>query len=251
MRRPLLAAILVLGALAAGCATGPTPRQREAAEIHSSLGLEALRAGRSADALKEFDEALRSNPDLAEAHLGRGLALEFGYARSDEAERAYRRAIAARPAYSEAHNNLGQLLARQGKMEEALREFDLALESMHYAEPYVARCNKGQVLYRMGRKEEGLAEMRACLAANPRFCAGHREMGRLLADDGKVKEALPSLQRYAEACEREADAWYQLGLAQQRLGNADGARDAYGRCQDLVAAGDLAAECRRRRDLLR
>jgi len=246
-----LLAALALAALLPGCATGPTAKQRESAEIHSSLGLEALRAGRSADALKEFDEALRSDPGLAEAHLGRGLALEFGYARADEAERAYRRAVAARPAYSEAHNNLGQLLARQGKMEAALREFDQALENMHYAEPYVARCNKGQVLFRMGRKEDGLAEMRACLALNPRFCAGHREMGRLLVDDGKVKEALPSLQRYAEACEREADAWYQLALAQQRLGNAEAAREAYGRCQDLVATGDLAAECRRRRDLLR
>lgn len=244
-------AFLLAAAALAACATGPTRKQREAAEIHSGLGLEALRAGRPADALRAFDEALKNDPDLPEANLGRGLALEFGHGRTEEAERAYRRAIALRPAYSEAHNNLGQLLARQGKLEPALREFDLALENMHYAEPFAARCNKGQALYRLGRKEEGLADLRACLAQNPRFCVGHREMGRLLADDGKVREALASFQRYAETCDREADAWFQLGLAQQRLGNAEAAREAFARCGDLQAPGDLPAECRRRRDLLK
>jgi len=248
--RHLHLATALLAALALACASGPTPKQRESAEIHTNLGLEALRAGRSQDALGEFDGALQSDPGLAEAHLGRGLVLDFTPGRQAEAEAAYRRAIELKPSLSEAHNNLGQLLARQGKLEAAVLQFDAALENMYYREPYVARCNKGQALYRLGRKEEGRAELRTCLSTSPRYCAGHRELGRILLEEGRTREALTSLQRYAQACEKEPDAWYQVGLAQLKLGEADGARQAFGRCLELAGDGELAAECRRSRELL-
>jgi type IV pilus biogenesis/stability protein PilW len=243
-------AALLAVALGAGCAGGPTPKQRESAEIHTNLGLDALRSGRTQEALSEFDGAIQSDPALAEAHLGRGLVLDFTPGRQAEAEAAYRQAIALKPTLSEAHNNLGQLLARQGRLELAVQQFDAALENMYYREPYVARCNKGQALYRLGRKEEGRAELRTCLSTNPRYCSGHRELGRILLEEGKAKEALVSLQRYAQACEKEPDAWYQVGLAQLKLGEAEGAKEAFRRCQELGGEGDLGAECRRSRELL-
>jgi type IV pilus assembly protein PilF len=245
----LLAPALAAAALL-GCASGPSPKQRERAEIHTNLGTEALRAHRVEEALREFDEALQSDDGLAEAHLGRGLALR-GYGKNGEAERAYRRAIALKPDYSEAHNNLGELLAEQGKLPAAVEEFDAALANMYYQESYSARCNKGEALYRLGRKEEGRSELRTCLSHNPRFCMGHRMLGRVLLEDGRAKEALAAFERYALACDKMPDAWYQVGLAQLKAGNADGAREAFGKCQELAGASDLGAECRRSAQLLR
>ncbi len=104
--RTALAAAALL-ALAA-CAHGPSPKDRRAAEIHHDLGVEALRAGRSpADALKEFDAALELDPGFADAHRGRGLVLDFGFGRADEAEREYRRAIELKTPFPEAENDLG------------------------------------------------------------------------------------------------------------------------------------------------
>lgn len=235
----------------AACASGPSPRQREAAEIHTNLGTEALRAGRSQEALREFEEALQSDGGLAEAHLGRGLVLELSFGRRDEAEKAYRRAIALKPAMSEAHNNLGQLLAGRGRLDEALSEFDAALANMYYREPYSARFNKGRVLAELGRREEALAELKTCLTLNPRFCPCHRETGRILLDAGKGKEALAAFQRLTGLCDKDPDGWYQSGLAQLRLGEAEGAREAFGRCEELAGASDLGGECRQRRELLK
>lgn len=241
---------LAVAALSLACASAPTPRQREAAEIHTNLGIEALRAGRGQDALREFDLALTQDDSVPEAHFGRGMVLEFTYQRKDEAEAAYRKAIALRPTYSEAHNNLGQLLASRGRLAEAVGHFDEALGNMYYGEPYVARCNKGLALYRLGKKEEGLAELRTCLTLNPRFCFGHRELGRIRLEEGRVKDAVQSFEAFAQQCEKVPDAWYQLGMARIRSGEPDKAREALGRCADLAGAAELGTECRRLRDQL-
>jgi type IV pilus assembly protein PilF len=244
-------ALTPLVALALACAHGPSVKERESAEIHYNLGLDALRGSRFPDALKELDEALKLDGGFADAHVGRGLALELGFGKVDDAEQAYRQALALRPAFSEAHNNLGQLLARTGRLDEAVKEFDAALGNMLYKEPWVARCNRGQALYRMGRREEGLAAMGACLAENPRFCQGHRELGRIRLSEGKVKEALESLGQYAKSCERAPDAWYQLGLGHLKGGDAEKAREAFDRCVSLGAGGAQADECRRSSEQLR
>jgi len=243
------AAAAVLLALAA-CAHTPTTRERETAVIHNDLAVDAMRAGRAQEALREYDEALKANDGLAEAHLGRGLVLELAFSRTDEAEAEYRRALQLKPSFPEAHNNLGQLLARTGRPDEALKEFDAALAQMLYREPWVARCNKGQVLWRMGRKADGASEMRACLQGQPRYCAGWRELGRLQLADGQAQEAVASFEQYVATCDKTADAHQQLGLALLKAGKADRAREEFGRCAELAEGTELGADCRRSRERL-
>jgi type IV pilus biogenesis/stability protein PilW len=236
--------------LAAACAGAPSAKEREKAEIHYNLGVEALRAGRVQEALKEFDEALAGDEAFADAHLGRGLVLEYGYSRLDEAEKEYRRAIELRPAYSEAHNNLGQLLAKKGRLPEAITEFDAALENMLYKEPFIARCNKGEALNRMGRRDEGVAELKLCLQANPGYCFGHRALGLIRMDEGNGAAAVDAFQKYSQHCPQAPDAWLQLGLAHLRAGNAEKAGEAFEKCESAGKIGDVADECRRRRAVL-
>ncbi|HTN53272.1 MAG TPA: tetratricopeptide repeat protein [Anaeromyxobacter sp.] len=242
--------LAVLAAAFLACAHGPTPKERQSAEIHHDLGVDALRAGRAQEALKEFDEAIAINERFPEAHLGRGLVLELAFGRTDEAEKAYRRAIALRPGYSEAHNDLGQLLAKSGRYPEAVAEFDAALGNMLYKEPWVARCNKGVALWRMGRTDEGYAELHACLASAPRFCDGRRELGRALLHDGRTKEAVDELGTYARFCDKRADAHWQLGLAQMKAGDVAGARESFRRCTELGEGTNEGEECRKSLALL-
>ena len=181
--------------------------------MHADLGAEAINAGRAQDAMKAYDEALKYDPDLAEAHLGKGVVYELAFGKLDEAEAEYRKAIALKPTLAEAHNNLGQLLARTGRLEEAVKEFDVASSIMLYREPWVARCNKGQALWRMGKKEEGVAELKACLNFQPKYCQGWRELGRIQLADGQGKDAVGSFEQYAKTCDKSADAQQLLGTA--------------------------------------
>ncbi|HET7825334.1 MAG TPA: tetratricopeptide repeat protein [Anaeromyxobacter sp.] len=232
------------------CAHGLSANDRRSAELHHDLGVDALRTGRFPEALREFDAALAIDDRFAEAHRGRALVLDFGFGRTEDAEKAYRRAIALRPDYSEARNDLGQLLARTGRYDAAIAEFDAALDNMLYKEPYVARCNKGLAMYRQGRRAEGVAELRACLAVAPTFCKGRRELGRVLLDDGKVKEAIDELGAYARFCDKVPDAHLQLGLARMKAGDVAGAREAFERCRDVGNGSAEGEECRRTLTLL-
>ncbi len=223
---------------------------RRGAEVHHDLAVEALKQGNAQDALKEYDAALALDDRFPEAWYGRGLVLDFSFGRGDEAEKDYRTAIQLRPAYSEAHNALGQLLAKTGRYPEALAEFDLALDNMLYKEPYVTRCNKALVLYKMGRKEEAVAELRGTLQIAPTFCKGRRELGRILLDEGKPKEAVEELSAYARWCDKVPDAHLQLGLAKMRAGDVAGAKACFERCVDLGGGTPDGEECRRSLALL-
>jgi len=242
--RTLPSAALILLLAGSACAHGPSARDKDSAVVHNDLGSEAVRNGKPQDALKEYDEALRYDPDLAEAHMGKGVVLELGFNKLDEAEAEYRKAILLKPGLAEAHNNLGQLLARTGRLEEAVKEFDLASSIMLYREPWVARCNKGQALWRMGKKEEGLAELRTCLNFQPKYCQGWRELGRIQLADGQAKDAVGSFEQYARNCDKVADAHQLLAQALLRAGQAGRARESFQRCAELAEGTPLGDSCR-------
>jgi type IV pilus assembly protein PilF len=238
---------ILLASVALACAHGPTPKERETAEIHYNLGLDALRTGKAQEALKEVDEALKLDEAFADAHLLRGILMEFYFSKGDDAEVEYRRAIELRPGFSEARNNLGQLLARKGRYDEALKEFDAALANFLYKEPWKARLNRALVLYQMGRRAEGVAEIEALLKTYPRYCEGQRELGRIRMNEGQAQPAVEAFTQYARSCDKAPDAYFQLGLSLVRAGEAEKAREAFDKCASLEPDGPLADECRRSR----
>lgn len=248
LRRFGLLSTLVLAI--AACAHTPSRKDRDAAEIHYQLGADALRSGRRAEAMKEFDEALQYDERHPAAHLGRGLTFQLA-GKSTEAEAEYRRAIELDPALPEAHNALGQLLATSGRLEEAVKEFDLALSDMTYRDAYLARCNKGIALARLGKREEGAAQLRTCISLAPRYCQGHRELGLIELEDGRLKEAVQSFTRYTELCENVPDAWFQLAQARMRTGDPEKARAAFQRCESVAGADPLGDECRQKAQALK
>lgn len=249
MLRTKTLTLVALAAVAISCAGPGAQKRRRGAEIHHDLAVSALRGGRAQEALREYDEALKLDGEFPEAHLGRGIVYEFGFGKLEEAERDYRRAIALKSDYPEAHNNLGQLLAKTGRLDEAVREFDAALGDIMYREPFVARCNKGVALLRLGKKEEGRAELRSCVAQSPRYCNGRRELGNLYLSEGRSKDAIEQFAAYAEVC-KVPDAFRRLAQAKMKAGDVPGARAAFEECSKVGPGTPEADECERSLNLL-
>jgi tetratricopeptide (TPR) repeat protein len=157
---------------------------REALRTASADQRDAKKQQLSTDADKavtEFQAAQKaaaekdSNLHLIYAKLGEAYDAA---GKNDEAAEAYRKAIATKPDVAGYYNNLGNVLARQGKLEETKQAYSKAAE------------------------------------LDPPGAAGYwRNMGIVLYNAGKMKEALDPLKKATEIDPKSAQTWYLLGAA--------------------------------------
>jgi tetratricopeptide (TPR) repeat protein len=96
------------------------------APTHYNLGYALSARGRRDEAIAEFEEALRIDPEYAQAHNNLGALLQIA-GRADLALEHYRRATTLRPDNVESHANFGQLLSSRGRSAEAAVQFTQAL----------------------------------------------------------------------------------------------------------------------------
>ncbi len=142
---------------------------------HNNLGGAYEDAGRTAEAISEFTEAVTIRPDFAEGHYNLGRAFDKA-GRLPEAIDAYGRALAINPAYGEARYNLGNSLLRAGRAEEAIVQYREALRLGLDDAP--THNNLGIALSRTGRTAEAIAEYREALRIRPDFEPARANLAR-------------------------------------------------------------------------
>jgi tetratricopeptide (TPR) repeat protein len=225
---------------------------------HNNLGVARLQLGQAERALASFDEAIRLDPGLTRAWINRGEALQAldrwdeaaiayrkvldaepdnahvhayrGHVlvqlgdvdRLDEAERHCRRAIALMPGLSEAHTNLGNVLAAMGRHEDAVASYRAALGLVpDLALPW---NNIGCAEHRLGRFDAAQAAFERALAYEPNHPRFHTNLARLLAEQDRDDEAIEHY-RIARRCDPAfAEASTGLALVLLKLGRHDEAR---------------------------
>lgn len=99
------------------------------AEAHTFLGWSLSHLGRLDEAIEQCKIAIRLDPDFGNPYNDIGVYL-ITLGRHDEAVPWLEKAIASRRycCYHYAHTNLGRVLLGKGRLEEARRRFERALE---------------------------------------------------------------------------------------------------------------------------
>lgn len=115
---------------------------------------------------------------------------------SRTAEHLFRQAIDLEPNMSAALTNLGNLIYRQGELEEAKKLYERALD--HDPLQAEARYNLANLLEDMGETELAIAELRRVCATAPDFADAHYNLGLLLGQVGGTAQAKQHLERYLE-----------------------------------------------------
>jgi tetratricopeptide (TPR) repeat protein len=156
---------------------------------HSRLG-DVLRSRRQFEAaIPEYDRALALAPSLADAHAGRGMALDaLG---RDGAEAEYRRALSLDPSQPDANNNLAKRLIEAGHVPEALELFQRA-HAARPDDPGIA-SNLGAALLRSGDPTRALSLLDQALTRDPKLASARMNRAAALDALGRRAEAQAEL----------------------------------------------------------
>ena len=159
--------------------------------MHYALGLTLANKGRINEAIGHFSEAVKVNPNVAEAHKDFAIALAK-QRNIDEAIHHYSEALRIYPGYAEAHNGLGFSLAEQGRTDEAIRHYHDALKiNPGYAD---AHNGLGLIRAKQGRMAEAMGYFSEALRINPLFAEAHSNLGVAMMREGKIEDAIVHFQ---------------------------------------------------------
>ncbi len=160
--------------------------------INSAVAPKAV----SARAHQAAANAVRADPDLAEAHSSVGhvaFFLDWDWA---AAEAAFRKAVSLDESYTVAGRMLGHVLSQMGRHTEAsammrrVRELD-PLQPMHHA-------ISAQIAYQARDPAAAMEHARRAVALNPTFWIGYAQQAQALHSMGQSELALEALAKASQ-----------------------------------------------------
>ena len=167
-------------------------------------------------------DTIRKNPHAWMAHNNLGSVLAKK-GRLDEAVTRFRKALEVKPDHAGAHNGLGVVLRSQGKLVEAIHHYRRALQiAPDHADAY---CNLGLAFQLQGKLDEAIRSYREGLRLDPTVVEARNNLGGALAGQSQLEEAIRHFREVLRLKPDYADAQYNLGTAlrsQSRFGEALG-----------------------------
>lgn len=185
------------------------------ARIRTELAAQYFLRGQYAIALQDLDEALKADPNYAPAYNVLGLVYS-GLGEDAKAEASFKRAIALKRNYPEAHNNYGWFLCQRGRYDVAIEQFELALAHPLYASPERALANAGTCSLEKG--DFLLAEdyLQRALRRAPNQPTALLALADLRARQGRLVSARDLLKQAASVSELDARGlWLGVRVARQ------------------------------------
>ena len=145
---------------------------------HTNYGSDLLEAGRTDEAVAHLEKSLRIKPDALPTLLNLAR-LEEGRERFGKAEEHLRAALRLEPADTEVRVHLATIYTKAGRLSDAEREFREALKAPSNA-AYLAHNGLGVVLVRSGRVEEGIEHLKECVRLRPDYERGRANLATVL-----------------------------------------------------------------------
>jgi len=160
------------------------------------------------------------------AHDGVGQFL-LDHGRLDEAIDQFQIALNIAPKYPMARTNLSIALSKKGRVDEAITQLQTVLGD--YPNDAKANLNLGTALAKKGDAQSAIAAFEKALSIQSRYPPAHYNLGMALDDSGRVGEAITHYQEAVRENPHFAEAYYLLGNDLFRASRIDAAIAAYER----------------------
>jgi tetratricopeptide (TPR) repeat protein len=183
-----------------------------------------------AQAEKFMRKAIALNWSNWTAHADLGNILH-SQGKLAEAVTQYDRSIRINPTSAAVHNNLGNALSADGKYADAIAEYRRAIDlDRKYSFPH---NNLGFALHQQGDPVEAIAEYRRAIAIDPKYAQAHLNLGNILQDRADYVDAAAEFRRAIDIDPKFASAHYDLANALRAQGKLDDAIAEYQRVIEI------------------
>ena len=187
-----------------------------------------------ADATNWLEKAVGRDPKNEDAwyYLGRAY---YTKARLGEARKAFETVLTLNPRSSKAENNLGLILETEGQTATAMKAYQTAIAWQEHSsrpseQPYV---NLGNLLMEQGKTKEAIPplEKAVALAPNNAFC--RMTLGMAYRQLGQLDAAQRELEKATQLEPDNAKAHYQLGRLYKDIHDTVRARAEFDKTAEL------------------
>jgi tetratricopeptide (TPR) repeat protein len=177
------------------------------------------------EAIRHFETAVDNAPEgfnLEVVHFYKGNAHSLR-AEPDEAISEYERAVEINPAFAEAHNNLGVAYVEQGRLDDAIVEFEEAvgkagLDDLNLANAYY---NLGLCYVKKGETDEAIKALQEAVNLRDNYAPAHYWLGCAYYAQDELDEAVEEYQQAIELEPDHADAHFNLGVTYREQSDLD------------------------------
>jgi len=203
-------------------------------QVHATLGVIEAAKGEDARAAREFERALELNPVDAAALRGLAGAYEK-LGRFDEAEAAYKRAVAAQGELWPSHQSLARFYWRRSRFADAEAEYRKAM-ALDPTNEWLPN-NLGALYFSAGRYDDARAMFERSLAIRATYAA-YSNLGTLAFMRRDWSEAVAKYEQARALDDRDYALWGNIGIAYHWLRNHD--RDAEQALRTAVTLAERA-----------
>ena len=223
MRIGKLLLVLLFAGLVQACVTvDPEQDQNEkASAVNVQLGIGYLQQNNLELAEEKLSKALRQDPESPSAHNAYAI-LQERLKEIDKAEYHYEKATELDPNDSQAANNYGTFLCRNGRERESEKYFLKALDNPLYSTPEYAYTNAAVCLLRVREVKQAQEYLRRALTERSDFAPALLAMAGLYFDEKDYDQAQAYLDRFHLAAQPTARSlWLSIRTALESDPNTD------------------------------
>jgi TolB-like protein/class 3 adenylate cyclase/Flp pilus assembly protein TadD len=163
-------------------------------------------------------KALELDDTLAEAHTSLGLALDNYHLDFEQSLKEYERAIRLNPNYATAHHWHGELLGAMGRFDEAIAQLKRAQELDPLS--LIINCDLGEGYTYARQYDKAIEQLRKAIEMDPRFYYAHRRLGEVLQLTGRLDDAIAEYRKAVELND-DPSVLALLGQAYARAGQQE------------------------------
>lgn len=190
-------------------------KQSVSAEMYFYRGNEKYLMRIYQDAITAYNEAIRLQPDFANAYVNRGLTKEK-LGQHESAIMDYSSAIKIDPTLAGAYNNRGSAQRRLGQHFLALEDLNTAIQlDSHYVKAYI---NRGNAKNSLGHPNEALEDFNTALDLDPNSAEGYNNRGVAKATLMQLPDAIKDFDTAIKLNPELTNAYYSRGVAKYIIG---------------------------------